>query len=95
MHFVIRATPIDDIDGKGRKMELKNSNQSYKVKTTSLVIYGLRGVHTCRHTFKGISRNQALTGLWSAPGVKIDMYFAQHYSTARFKFDARVHFTRV
>ena len=53
MHFIIRATPIEDIDGKSHKMELKSS-QSCKAKIMPLVFYGLRGVHTeswrCTHT---------------------------------------------
>ena len=53
MHFVTMATPIDDIDGKNLKTELKSSRtifkQSYKVKIMPLVIYGLGGIHT--HTF--------------------------------------------
>ena len=43
-HFVTRVTPIDDIDGKSHKTELK-SNCS-KVKIMPLVIYGLGGGHT-------------------------------------------------
>jgi len=40
-HFVTRAMPIDDIDGKSHKTELESSrnhstNQSYKVKITPL-----------------------------------------------------------
>ena len=55
MHFITRAMPIDDIDGKSHKTELKSDrlfNQSYKVKITPLVIYGLGDVHT--HTHKNI-----------------------------------------
>ena len=52
-HFVTWVTPIDDINGKSHKMELKSSrrlfNQSFKVKITPLVIYGLKGGHTHTH----------------------------------------------
>ena len=41
--FFTKATSIDDIDTKGHKMERK---QSYKVKITLLVIYGLGGIQT-------------------------------------------------
>ena len=47
-HFIIRATPIDDINGNSYKQPLL-FNQSYKAKITLLVIYGLRGIHT--HTY--------------------------------------------
>ena len=50
MHFVARGTPIDDIDGKSYKTELKRKpqlfKQLYKIQITPLVIYGLGGVHT-------------------------------------------------
>ena len=63
MHFVTRAVPIDDIDGKSHKTELKsNHNHSTKLKIMPLVIYGLASTHTQTHIhdhIKAISRNQA------------------------------------
>ena len=55
MNFVSRATPIDDIDGKSYHGYVAEKqpplfNQSFKVKITLLVIYGLGGVHTRRFT---------------------------------------------
>ena len=49
-----RVYYVDDIDGKSHKMEQKLFNQSYKVKITPLVIYGLGGVHTHMdmHTYR-------------------------------------------
>ena len=43
--------PIDEIDGKSHKTEMKSKqlqlfNQSYKAKITPLVIYGLGGART-------------------------------------------------
>ena len=54
-HFVTRVTPIDDIDVKSHKTELKSSRnystyQSFKVKITPLVIYSLGSGHTHTHT---------------------------------------------
>ena len=53
MHFVTRATLIDDINGKSHKMELKNStnysNNHTKSLNRSTSFYGLGGVHT--HTY--------------------------------------------
>ena len=49
MHFITRAMPIDDIDSKSHKMELKSSHNYlliFLVKIMPLVIYGLRGVQT-------------------------------------------------
>ena len=49
-YFVTRAMLIDEIDIKSHEMELEKQpplfNQSYKVKITSLVIYGLGGIYT-------------------------------------------------
>ena len=64
MDFITRATPINDIDGKSHKMELKSS---FKVKITPLAINSFSGVHTQTHAcipaMKVISRNQAVPGL--------------------------------
>ena len=49
MHFVTSTTPIDDIDGKSHKKEMKST---YKAKIPPLVIYDLGGVHT--HTYTHI-----------------------------------------
>ena len=78
-HFVTRVTPIDDIDVKSHKTELKSSRnystyQSFKVKITPLVIYSLGSGHTHTHTHthcqnEVISRNQARSAA-GAPGLK-------------------------
>ena len=79
MHFVTRATLIDDINRKSYKMEVKSSHNYSTNHMKPLVIYGLGGVHphthtptrmhahththTHTHTRKVISRNQACTSL--------------------------------
>ena len=55
MDFVNRAMPIDDINSKSHKTELKSSrklfSQSYEVEIVPPAIYGLEGVHTHEYAF--------------------------------------------
>ena len=73
------------IDGKGQKSELRSSRNVLTNHTKSeLVIYGLGGGHTCKHTYFGgikvILRNQATPASgWHAPGLKRSRnYLANH-----------------
>ena len=51
MHFVTRIMPINDIDSKSVLTEKQPQlfSQSFKIKITPLVIYGLRGEYTRSH----------------------------------------------
>ena len=77
MHFVTRAAPIDDIDGKSYKMEVKSSRNysTNDIKPKSrhkLFMASGACTHACIHTYtralKVISRNQVCAGL--ALGLK-------------------------
>ena len=61
MHFVAKATPINDIDGKSHKTTVKQQklfNQSYKVKITLLQLFMASGVYTHR-----VKVNSSLTSI--------------------------------
>ena len=45
MHFVTKAMPIDCIDSKWHKLDLKG-NQSRKIQIMPLIIYPLGGIYT-------------------------------------------------
>ena len=77
MHFVTRAMPIGDIDGKSHKTEKqpKLFNQPYKIKTTPLVIYGLRGVHTHAYTHTFPHQSDFKKPGLCAPGLKMACTF--------------------
>ena len=77
-HFITRATPIDKIDGKSHKMELKSSH-NYSASLNHATSYLWPRGRTRTHTFADKSDYKKPGAQASVPGLKIKIHHLVNY----------------